>query len=220
MGTGTPSCPCRQSGGCSQTILHSGLGQSLGLWQSQSQTGSGHTVLHPVSAWAQSTTHLGLSHLVLHFGVLQSRVLLPMHGSFGQNIAQLGSPQFTLHPLKLSDPILGQRVSHLGTPHNGSQFCSQTGSVQFQAQWGTQLFLLASGTIVGHGVVVVSSFSPSFSPFFSPSLPSSAGSFASSFGFASLPASPSAGAGSWWMSNVEGRTPLGRCATLRPRRGL
>mmetsp|Transcript_42189 Transcript_42189/g.101486 ORF Transcript_42189/g.101486 Transcript_42189/m.101486 type:complete len:223 (-) Transcript_42189:96-764(-) len=98
MGTGTPSWPFKQSGGFSQTILHSGFGQSLGFRQSQSHTGSGQTVLHPVSAWAQSTTHLGLSHLVEHFGHPITLVPLGQTSCSGQNIAQFGWPHLTLHP--------------------------------------------------------------------------------------------------------------------------
>jgi hypothetical protein len=57
----------------------------------------------------------------------------------GQNIAQFGSPHFTLQPWNAPLPTFGHRVSHCGTGHKGLQFCSHTGCVQFQAQCGTQL---------------------------------------------------------------------------------
>mmetsp|Transcript_102183 Transcript_102183/g.234162 ORF Transcript_102183/g.234162 Transcript_102183/m.234162 type:complete len:252 (-) Transcript_102183:68-823(-) len=141
-----------QSGACSQVILHLGCGQSLGLLQCHSHWGSGHTVLHPMfTSRGHCRAHFGFSHFVVHFGVWQSSVFFPSQGSFGQNIAQLGSPHCTLHPFTQSPAAaaLGHRVSHWGTEHFGSQSCSQTGSVHFQAQWGTQLFRFSSGTMVG-----------------------------------------------------------------------
>mmetsp|Transcript_11804 Transcript_11804/g.25442 ORF Transcript_11804/g.25442 Transcript_11804/m.25442 type:complete len:345 (-) Transcript_11804:252-1286(-) len=148
MGTGTASLPPRQSGGFSQTMRQSGLGQAVGFLQSHWQVGSGQTVLHPVSALAQSSTHLGLSQRVEHLGQPMTFVPFGQISVSGQNIAQLGSPQFTLQPWNAPLPSLGQRVSQAGTGHRGLQFCSQTGWVQFQAQWGTQLFRLSKGTIV------------------------------------------------------------------------
>mmetsp|Transcript_32092 Transcript_32092/g.78343 ORF Transcript_32092/g.78343 Transcript_32092/m.78343 type:complete len:250 (-) Transcript_32092:258-1007(-) len=146
--------PFTHSGGCSQTILHLGLGQSLGFLQCHWHWGSAQEVWHPELALLQSSSHFGFSHLVVHFGVLQSRTLLPSHGSLGQNIAQLGSPHFTLHPLKWSAPSLGQRVSQAGTPHRGWQSCWQTGLSHSHLQWGTQLFRWSNGTKVGCSVAL------------------------------------------------------------------
>mmetsp|Transcript_21935 Transcript_21935/g.50037 ORF Transcript_21935/g.50037 Transcript_21935/m.50037 type:complete len:269 (-) Transcript_21935:477-1283(-) len=112
MGTGTASLPPRQSGGFSQTMRQSGLGQAVGFLQSHWQVGSGQTVLHPVSALAQSSTHLGLSQRVEHLGQPMTLVPLGQMSVSGQNIAQLGSPQFTLHPWNAPLPSFGHRVSH------------------------------------------------------------------------------------------------------------
>mmetsp|Transcript_55022 Transcript_55022/g.120666 ORF Transcript_55022/g.120666 Transcript_55022/m.120666 type:complete len:218 (+) Transcript_55022:852-1505(+) len=148
LGTGTVTWPVAQSGGCSQIISHSGLGQSLGFEQCHSHKGFTHSVLHPTRASPQSSPHFGSSQRVVHWG--QSNTLVPLHPLSGQNIAQLGWSQTGLHASRASLPSLGHLVSHLGTGQWGTQFCSHTGLVHFQVQCGTQLNRFSSGTIVGH----------------------------------------------------------------------
>mmetsp|Transcript_15063 Transcript_15063/g.33161 ORF Transcript_15063/g.33161 Transcript_15063/m.33161 type:complete len:204 (-) Transcript_15063:408-1019(-) len=131
--------PFTHSGGCSQTILHLGFGQSFGFLQCHWHCGSAQEVWQPELALLQSSSHLGFSQRVVHFGVLQSSTLLPSQGSFRQNIAQLGSPHLTLHPLKWSAPNFGHRVSQAGTPQRGWQSCWHTGLSHSHLQCGTQL---------------------------------------------------------------------------------
>mmetsp|Transcript_19482 Transcript_19482/g.43250 ORF Transcript_19482/g.43250 Transcript_19482/m.43250 type:complete len:200 (-) Transcript_19482:260-859(-) len=140
-------------GGASHSMLHLGFGHE-GFAHFHSQAGLGHTVLHPKSVPPQSTLHLGFAQWVVHLGVTQSSVFLPWQGSGGQYIAQFGSPQRTLQLVSAPALFLGHWVWHAGTPQSGLQFCSQAGSVHFHAQCGTQLFLSASGTIVGCAVLV------------------------------------------------------------------
>mmetsp|Transcript_32474 Transcript_32474/g.78016 ORF Transcript_32474/g.78016 Transcript_32474/m.78016 type:complete len:207 (-) Transcript_32474:355-975(-) len=147
LGSGTTKfLSFTQSGACSHCMLHTGLGQSLGRLHSHWHTGSGQTVLHPMDpALEQSNSHFGSSHRVVHFGHPSVELLLHSF-PFGQNILHTGSAHCTWHFSSSVWFIFGHRVSQVPARHTGLHPCSQTGWVQFQVQWGTQLLRVSLGT--------------------------------------------------------------------------